>query len=128
MMSDQGAAWRSSSIRPERSNDHFFEGIQSMVSRRMTKLLAPLFAAGVTGPGAAALADPPTFLYTICVGEERESLRAARNECDDHATGLGYKVGIFRPLNPTDVLKACFKEDPENPITVPIQYICDGVQ
>jgi len=99
-----------------------------MISRFMTKLRTTLLITGLIGICGVGNADSPTFLYTICLGEARETIRAARNECDDHATGLGYKVGIFRPLNPTDTLvKSCVKDDPANPVTVPIQYICDGV-
>ena len=43
---------------------------------------------------------PPDDLYQTCVDpSDRTMIRALRNMCDDDATGQGYNVGIFRPLN-----------------------------
>jgi hypothetical protein len=68
---------------------------------------------GLALHATTAFAAPPDLLETVrgglsedrdlpgpavCVNEsDRANVRAARNACDDFATGEGYNVGIFRP-------------------------------
>ena len=65
-----------------------------------------LWVGGLTLYATPTVAGPaPDWLYNECVQSDRSDMRAARDSCDNYATGLenkDYNVGIFKP---------CFERD-----------------